>query len=122
MRLHANRRLPIAFGWLAKRMPREVEEAFVQPVIRDKAIRRDARTFMAAMDKNDLVATSQHYGDVDIPVTLAWGADDRAFKIAFAERLARDFPHAELVRIPDSYTFVSLDQPEKLAEAISAQA
>jgi pimeloyl-ACP methyl ester carboxylesterase len=122
MRLRANRRLPIAFGWLAKRMPRDVEDSFATPVIRDKAIRQDTRTFLAAMDKNDLIATSERYGEVDIPVTLAWGEDDKSFKIAFAERMVQDFPNAELVRIPDSYTFVSLDQPEKLAEAISAQA
>ena len=28
-------------------------------------------------------------------------------------------PNAKLVRIPDSYTFVSLDQPERLAELIA---
>jgi pimeloyl-ACP methyl ester carboxylesterase len=35
--------------------------------------------------------------------------------------MARDLPNAELIRIPDSYTFVSLDQPERLAQAISAE-
>ena len=46
MRLRANRRLPIAFGWLAKRMPRDVEDAFVDPVIRNKAIRADIAGFL----------------------------------------------------------------------------
>ena len=41
------------------------------------------------------------------------------FKIAVAERMAQDFPNATLVRIPDSYTFVALDQPERLAEVIA---
>src|SRR3954466_11996608 len=118
MRLHANRRLPIAYGWLAKRMPREVEEAFVRAPIRDKAIRGDLKSFLLAMDKNELIATAQRYSEVEIPVTLAWGEDDKSFKIALAERMAQDFPKATLVRIPDSYTFVSLDQPERLAEAI----
>jgi pimeloyl-ACP methyl ester carboxylesterase len=34
--------------------------------------------------------------------------------------MAADLPDAKLVRIPDSYTFVSLDQPERLAEAIAS--
>jgi pimeloyl-ACP methyl ester carboxylesterase len=118
MRLRANRRLPIAYGWLSKRMPREVEEAFVRPPIRDKAIRDDLKSFLLAMDKRDLIATAQRYGEVEIPVTLAWGEDDKSFKIALAERMADDFPNATLIRIPDSYTFVSLDQPEQLAAAI----
>jgi len=121
MRIRANRRLPIAFGWLAKRMPREVEDAFVEPVIRDKRIRTDATSFLRAMDKQQMIETSRRYGEVDIPVTLAWGEDDKSFKVAFAERMARDLPNAELIRIPDSYTFVSLDQPERLAQAISAE-
>ena len=116
MRIRANRRLPIAYGWLAKRMPRDVEESFVRPIIRDKAIRRDARSFLLAADKQDLITTSEHYGEIDIPVLLAWGEDDKSFKVELAERMARDMPNAKLVRIPDSYTFVSLDQPEKLAE------
>lgn len=119
MRLRPNRRLPIAFGWLAKRMPREVEDAFVDPVIRDKRIRADVRSFLLAMDKNDLIETSRHYAEVEIPVVLAWGEDDKAFKIGLAERMANDFPNATPIRVPDSYTFVALDQPERLAEAIA---
>jgi pimeloyl-ACP methyl ester carboxylesterase len=118
MRLRANRRLPIAYGWLAKRLPRDIEEAFVRPVIRDKAVRADIAGFLRKSDKKDLMATAARYGSIQIPVTLAWGEDDRAFKIEFAERLARDIPNAELHRIPDSYTLVPLDQPERLAALI----
>jgi pimeloyl-ACP methyl ester carboxylesterase len=120
MRLRANRRLPIAFGWLAKRMPREVEDAFVNPVIRDKRVRQDAANFLRAADKKQMIETSARYGEVQIPVTIAWGEDDKSFKLAMGERMAQDLPNATLHRIPDSYTFVSLDQPERLAELIAA--
>jgi pimeloyl-ACP methyl ester carboxylesterase len=118
MRLHANRRLPIAYGWLSKTMSREVEEAFVRPVISDKGVRADIAGFLRRADKADLMATARRYGEIDIPVTLVWAEGDRAFKIGFAERMERDMPNATLVRIPDRYTFVPLDQPERLAEAI----
>jgi pimeloyl-ACP methyl ester carboxylesterase len=118
MRPHFMRRLPIAYGWLSKRMERKVEDAFVGPVISDKAVRSDVASFLKAADKKDLMATAQRYGEIDIPVLLAWGEDDKSFKLSLAERMQRDLPNAELVRIADSYTFVSLDQPEKLAALI----
>jgi hypothetical protein len=34
--------------------------------------------------------------------------------------MEHDIPNARLVPIPDSNTFVSLDQPERLAELIAA--
>jgi pimeloyl-ACP methyl ester carboxylesterase len=113
------RRLPIAYGWLAKRMPREVEDAFVAPPMRDKRVRDDITNFLKAANKKQLIETAARYRSIDIPVLLAWGEDDKAFKIGFAERMARDMPNARLVRIPDSYTFVALDQPERLAQALA---
>jgi pimeloyl-ACP methyl ester carboxylesterase len=119
MRPRFMRRLPIAYGWLAKRMPREVEDALVQPVMTNKAVRRDITKFLKAADKKDLMAAAEQFGNLRIPVLLAWGEDDKAFKIGFAERMAADMPDARLERIPDSYTFVPLDQPERLAELIA---
>jgi pimeloyl-ACP methyl ester carboxylesterase len=118
MRAHFVRRLPIAYGWLSKRMDRRVEDAFIEPVVRDRGVRRDVTSFLKAVDKQQLIATAERYREIDVPVLLAWGEDDKAFKIALAERMERDMPNAKLVRIPDSYTFVSLDQPERLAELI----
>jgi pimeloyl-ACP methyl ester carboxylesterase len=51
-------------------------------------------------------------------VVFAWAAEDRFFKIAFAERLAAVFPDARVEPIADSYTFVPEDQPEVLAGII----
>ena len=53
------------------------------------------------------------------PVLLAWGASDKLFPMAHAERLEHDFPDARLVAIADAGTYVMLDQPVALAEAIS---
>jgi pimeloyl-ACP methyl ester carboxylesterase len=118
MRLRINRRLPIAYGGLSKRLDRETEEAFVRPVIDNAAVRSDIKSFLKAANKHDLMATAARYGEIQIPVTIAWGEDDRAFKIELGERLARDIPNAELHRVPDSKTLVQIDQPERLAELI----
>ena len=119
MRPRFARRLPIAYGWLAKRMPREVEDAFVQPVLTDKEVRKDCAAFLRAANKQQMIDTSARYGEIDIPVVIAWGVDDKSFKLALAERMKNDIHTAKLVKIPDSYTFVSLDQPERLAEVIA---
>jgi pimeloyl-ACP methyl ester carboxylesterase len=119
MRPRLMRRLPIAYGWLSKRMPPDVEEAFVRPVMNDKGVRDDITRFLKAANKKQLMETAARYGSIDIPVLLAWGEDDKAFKIELAERMQRDMPDARLVRIPDSYTFVPLDQPEQLAESLA---
>ena len=51
---------------------------------------------------------------------VAWAAEDRFFKLSFAERLAKTIPGARVERIEDSYTFVSEDQPERLASLIES--
>src|SRR5947207_994813 len=51
---------------------------------------------------------------------IAWAPEDSFFKLRYAERLAAEIPNARLVRIEDSRTFVSEDQPEQLAEEIAA--
>ena len=59
-------------------------------------------------------------GEFNKPVLIAWAPEDRFFKLRYAERMAEAFPDARLELIEDSYTFVSLDQPERTAELIAA--
>ena len=53
---------------------------------------------------------------------LAWATEDRFFKPRFAERLAADIPGSRLEWIDDARTFVSEDQPERLAALIADHA
>jgi pimeloyl-ACP methyl ester carboxylesterase len=63
---------------------------------------------------------AERFGEFTKPVLIAWAPEDRFFKLRYAERLASAFPDARLELIEDSYTFVSLDQPERTAELIAA--
>jgi pimeloyl-ACP methyl ester carboxylesterase len=120
MRLRMNRRTPIAYGWLSKRrLPDAVLDAWVAPVIRDRGIRDDARAFVLGLDPADTLAAAETLREFDRPVLLAWAPEDRFFPIAHAERLAAMIPDARLERIEDSRTFISEDQPERLAELIA---
>ena len=51
---------------------------------------------------------------------LCWAPVDPFFKIALARRLESTFPNARLVEFDDALTFVSLDQPERLAKEIGS--
>ncbi len=115
------RRLPFAFGWLSKRpLPDDVSDAFLLPALRDKRIRREVAAVLRGISKDHTRRAAEKLGEFDRPVLIAWAPDDKVFPFAHAERLARDFPDARLERIEDSYTYVSVDQPQRTAELIAA--
>lgn len=121
LRLRAPRRLPIAFGWLAKHgVPRDVEDEWLHGFFHDRAIRRDLYATLRGIDSADTLAAAERLRSFDRPVLLAWAPEDRFFGWSYAERLARDIPDARIERIEDSYTFTALDQPERTAELIAA--
>ena len=121
LRLQAPRRLPFAFGWLAKRgIPRELGDAWLHGFFHDRGIRRDLYATLAAIDKADTLAAAEKLRLFDRPVLLAWAPQDRFFTWRYAERLAADIPGARIERIEDSYTFTMLDQPARTAELIEA--
>jgi len=121
MRLRPLRRTPIAFGVLTKRrLDSELLEAWVRPGIDDAAVRRDARKFLRDSSPEQTVQAAQDLARFRAPTLFAWAPEDRWFRIADAERLAASMPDARIERIADAKTFVSLDQPERLAEVITA--
>ena len=120
MRLRAPRRLPIAFGRLAKRpIEREAEDSYVLPLLQDKQVRRDAIKVLRGTDKSQTNAAADRLGDFRKPALIAWSADDRVFPKSDAEALAADLPDARLEWVEDAYTFSSEDNPDRLAELIA---
>ena len=120
MRLAAMRRLPIAFGWLSKRgIPSDISAGWVNPILNDAGTRRDITKLLKNVKKSELIEASNRFKEFDKPVLIAWGTEKDFFDVKYAERLARDFPNARLERIADSYTYVSEDQPERLARLVA---
>ena len=119
MRLAPMRRLPNAFGWLIKK---EKDDALLgewfRPFLSDRAIRRDTVKVLRGISPRYTIEAAEKLRSFDRPTMLAWAKEDRFFKPEFAERLAEDIPGARLEWIEDSYTFVSEDQPERLAKLI----
>jgi pimeloyl-ACP methyl ester carboxylesterase len=120
MRFAPMRRLPIAYGWLIKRdFAGAPTREWVEPFLSDRAIRRDTVKVLRGIDPRYTVEAAEKLRDFDRPTLLAWAVEDRFFKVSYAEKLAATIQGATLERIDDSYTFVSEDQPERLAELIA---
>jgi pimeloyl-ACP methyl ester carboxylesterase len=121
MRLPAARRLPMAYGRLTKRaVPRDVTDGWVLRALKDGGVMRDLRKALVGIDPAVLLDNTPKLVDFNKPVLLAWGREDKFFPIAHAHRLATIFPDARVEEIADTYTFVSWDQPDRLAELIGA--
>lgn len=116
LRLEAPRRLPNAYGWLTKRkVPRAVTDRWVTPFLRDAGVRRDARKVLVGLKPSLMLDAAPRLAAFDKPALIAWATEDRFFPVEHAHRLAAILPQARVEEIPDSYTFVSWDQPARLA-------
>jgi pimeloyl-ACP methyl ester carboxylesterase len=119
MRPTAVRRLPLAYGWLAKRPDDALTRSWIEPVLTSRAIRRDAAAILKGISSRYTLAAAERFGEFDKPVLLAWAPEDRFFKLRYAERLRDAFPDARLELVEDSYTFVPLDQPARIVQLIT---
>jgi pimeloyl-ACP methyl ester carboxylesterase len=116
LRLRALHRLPMTFGWVAKRpVPAEVVDSYLRPSRSSAAIRRDLRRFVSTVHNRHTLAAASRLGAFTRPVLLAWAREEKLFPLSLARRLAAVLPDARLELIDDSYTFVPEDQPQALA-------
>lgn len=119
LRLRALRRLPLAFGWMAKRpIPNAITDTWVRPLLSQQEIRRDLLKYLRHSHKGDLLAAAERLRSFDRPALVIWATEDRLMPPAHGRRLAALLPHARLVEIADSFTLIPLDQPDTLAHTI----
>jgi pimeloyl-ACP methyl ester carboxylesterase len=121
-RLRAMQRGPLAFGLLIspENIDPDVLNAWVRPYLSNSGIRRDTIKFLRSISNRYTLDAAEKLRRFDRPTLIAWAPEDRFFKLRYAERLAAEIPNARLARIEDSRTFVSEDQPERLAEEIAS--
>lgn len=118
MRIKALRHSPLGFGLLLKPDP-HLTASWLEPARTDVRIRRDLARLLRAVAKTDLTDVSTRLHRFTKPVSIVWGQRDRAFTPALGARLAAQFPNSTLIEVPDARTFVSLDAPSAVIDAIT---
>jgi pimeloyl-ACP methyl ester carboxylesterase len=118
MRFKALRHSPLGFGLLLDPDP-QLTAAWIEPCRTDARVRGDLAKLLRNVAKTDLVDVSTRLGRFTKPVTIVWGQRDRAFTPALGRRLAALFPNASLIEVPGARTFVSLDNPRAVIDAIT---
>ena len=120
LRLRPLRRLPFAFGWLAKRaMDPQAEDSYVLPPLTNPANGDDAARLIRGVETRYTQDAAERLLELDIPALIAWSSEDKLFPAEHAERLAELIPEARLEWVEDSYTYSPEDNPERLSELIA---
>ena len=90
-------RLPIAFGWVTKRLPEKaVVDEWLGPVRTSRGVRRDIGKIFRAVDSRYTLEAAEKLKSFDKPVLLAWASEDKLFPVEYARRLAAELPNATL--------------------------
>ena len=121
LRIRRLRRLPIAFGRLAKRpIPDALGDRWVKAFLGDRRVRHDASAFTAAIDTGFTNEVAAGLPAFTKPALLIWAPENRVFSTANCDRLAAALPDSRVEHVDDAYAFVPLDQPGRTAELIDA--
>jgi pimeloyl-ACP methyl ester carboxylesterase len=101
-------------------LPAELIASWMEPGLHDPGVKRDLKKVTSGMNKRYTIEAAEKLKTSDLPVLLTWAPEDRVFSLKYAKRLAAETPNARLVEIPDSRTFVPIDQPQRLADEIAS--
>jgi pimeloyl-ACP methyl ester carboxylesterase len=112
-------RRKIASGVAAGGLDPERAESFFGPARRDGRVAGDLVAAMAGFRPELLMDAAEAIPDFDRPVLLVWGDSCDFFPMADAQRLASDFPRATLVPVPGAKTWVPIDDPLPVMDAIA---
>ena len=120
MRLRTLRSSAVGFGLLINKPDPDLTAAWLQPCLQDTRICRDLAALLRQVAAADLTDVATRLPRFTKPVTLVWGQRDRCFTPGLGRRLAGVFSNAKLIEVPNAKTFVSLDNPEAVIDAIAA--
>jgi pimeloyl-ACP methyl ester carboxylesterase len=119
MKLTPLRHSPLGYGMLINQPEPRLTASWLEPCSKDPRISGDLATLLRHVARTDLVETSTRLPRFTKPVTVVWGQRDRCFTPALGRRLAALFPDSTLIEVPDARTFVSLDNPRAVIDAVA---
>jgi pimeloyl-ACP methyl ester carboxylesterase len=118
LRVRPIRRLPIAYGWMSKRVTQQQLDEWLEPLFKQRAIRRDLRKFIQSGEPSLVAEATEKLRSFERPALVVWSPEDRVMPPEHGRRLADLLPQGRLVEVDDSYTLIPIDQPTVLATAI----
>ena len=92
-----------------------VMSSYLRSAREQSGVRRDVRKYLRAADPKFTLDAAERIRRFEKPILLAWGKEDKLIPLDYARRFAAEVPSARLEVISDARTFVSEDQPERLA-------
>jgi pimeloyl-ACP methyl ester carboxylesterase len=119
LRWRTLRHSALGFGLLITRPDAQLTSAWIQPCLDDPRVCRDLAALLRRVDTTDLTDVATRLPRFTKPVTLVWGQRDRCFTPRLGRRLAEAFGDGKLTEVPDAKTFVSLDDPNAVTDAIA---
>jgi len=120
LRWGALRHSILGFGLLLNKPDPELTSAWLQPCLNDSRVCRDLAALARRVSNFDLTDVATRLPRFTKPVTLVWGQLDRCFTPGLGRRLAGLFSNVKLIEVPDAKTFVAVDHPEAVIDAIAA--
>jgi pimeloyl-ACP methyl ester carboxylesterase len=120
LRLRPLRHSPLGFGLLINEPDPHLTSAWLQPCLNDSRICRDLAVLLRQVATADLTEVATRLSRFTEPVVLVWGQRDRCFTPSLGRRLAGVFGNGKLIEVSDAKTFVSLDSPGAVIDAIAA--
>lgn len=118
MRIPALRHSPLGYGLLLERND-DLTAAWIRPCVSDRRIAQNLATLLRGVRATDLTDVATRLHRFDKPVSVVWGQADRSFTPALGRRLAALFPNVTMVEVPGARTFVALDAPTTVVNAIT---
>ena len=110
---------PLVYGLLVKRpIPTTLTTAWLEPSRTRADIRHDLSKVILGASPQQTIEAGERLRDFDKPGLVVWGADDKVFRQDLGRRLAAALPQSRFELVEDTGTFMSLDQPGRLAELL----
>ncbi len=114
-------RLPMTFGWMAKRrIPKPMLMSWTTGARTSHAVRRDLAKYVRTSDYDGLHEAARLLANFDRPTLVLWASEDRVMPVAHGRRLAETIPGARYEEIDDCYTLIPLDRPDVVADRLAA--
>jgi pimeloyl-ACP methyl ester carboxylesterase len=121
LRLRTLRHSVLGFGLLISDPDPHLTSAWLQPCLKDSRICRDLAALLRQVATTDLTDVATRLPRFTKPVMLVWGQRDRCFTPGLGRRLAGLFSNGKLIEVPDAKTFVALDEPDSVIQAIAGE-